>query len=123
MFGEVLKSLDRSKALLMNAASVAHFEDAQQAFEDAQQARRLWKADYEERIERDRKARMCAVVEWLSANKSHIDQQEALQTLRRELPQSGTWIYKLPPFKEWLQEDNSKSLVFLLTGIPGAGMN
>ena len=86
MFGEVLKNLDRSKALLINAASVAHFEDAQQAFEDAQQARRLWVADYEERIKRDRKARMYAVVEWLSANKSHIDQQEALQKIRLELP-------------------------------------
>lgn len=123
MFGEVLKSLDRSKALLMNAASVAHFEDAQQAIEDAQQARRLWKADYEERIERDQKARMFAVVDWLSANKSHTDQQEALQKLRLELPQSGTWIYKLSPFQDWLREDNSMSLVFWLTGIPGAGMN
>ena len=123
MFGEVLKNLDRSKALLMNAASVAHFEDAQQAFEDAQQARRLWVADYEERVKRDQKARMCAVVEWLSANKSHIDQQEALQKIRLGLPQSGTWIHKLSPFKDWLREDKGKSLVFWLTGIPGAGMN
>lgn len=116
MFGEVLKNLDRFKALLMNAASVAHFEDAQQA-------RRLWVAYYEGRTERDQKARMCAVVEWLSAHKSHIDKQEALQEIRVELPQSGTWIYKLSPFKDWLREDKGKSLVFWLSGILDAGMN
>lgn len=116
MFGEVLKNSDRSKSLLMNAANAAHFEDAQQA-------RRLWVADYEERIKRDHKARMGAVVEWLSANKSHLNQREVLQKIRLELPQSGTWIHKLSPFKDWFREDKGKSLVFWLTGIPGAGMN
>ncbi len=102
--------------MLMDSASVAHFEDAQQA-------RRFWVTDYEERRERDQKARMCAVVEWLSADKSHIAQQEALRKIRLELPQCGTWIYKLSPFKDWLREDKGKSPVFWLTGIPGAGMN
>lgn len=116
MFGDVLRNLERSKGLLMDAASLAHFHDAQQE-------RLSWEKDYKERIERDQKSRMHAVVEWLSADKSHISQQEALQKKRLELPQSGTWINKLSPFKEWLREGKSKSLVFWLTGIPGAGMN
>lgn len=116
MFGEVLKNLERSKGLLMDAANVAHFEDAHQT-------RLFWEKNYEERIEREQKTRMRAVVEWLSADKSHRYQQEVLQKIRVELPQSGTWIYKHSPFKDWLREDKGKSLVFWLTGIPGAGMN
>lgn len=116
MFGDILKNLERSKSLLMEAANVAHFQDAQQA-------RLFCTTDYEERIERDKKARMRAVVEWLSADQSHTKQQETLQNLRLELPESGTWINKLSLFKDWLRKDKGRSLVFWLTGIPGAGKN
>ena len=116
MFGEVLRNLERSKNLLMDTANVAHFQDAQQE-------RLLWETDYQERIERDQKTRTRAVVEWLSVDNSHIDQQEALREIRLDLPQSGTWIYKHSSFKDWLQEDKGKCLFFWLTGIPGAGMN
>ena len=114
MFGAVLRNLERSKGLLMDAASLAHFFDAQQE-------RLSWEKDYKERIEKDQKSRMRVVVEWLSADKGHIDQHEALQKIRLELPQSGTWINKRSAFKDWLREDKGKSLVFWITGIPGAG--
>lgn len=99
----------------MDAASVAHFRNAQQE-------RLSWEKEYKERMEKDQKSRMRVVVEWLSADRGHTDQHNALQKLRLELPQSGTWINKRSPFKDWLREDNGKSLVFWLTGIPGAGM-
>ena len=116
MFGDILKNLERSRSLLMEVASVAHFQDAQQA-------RLFYTADYEERIEKDKKTRMRTVVEWLSADQSHTNQQKALQNIRRELPDSGTWIQKHSLFRDWLREDKGKSLVFWLTGIPGAGIN
>lgn len=93
MFGDVLKNLERSKGSLMDTASVAHFHYAQQE-------RLFWENNYKEQMEMDQKSRMRVGVEWLSADRGHIDQHKSLQKLRLELPQSGTWINKRPPFKD-----------------------
>ncbi|KAE8440873.1 hypothetical protein EG329_006360 [Mollisiaceae sp. DMI_Dod_QoI] len=114
MFDDILKRLERSRDLLMEAASIAHFQEAQKE-------RLFWIKDHEERVERDRKARMLDVAEWLSADKSYLAQQEALQRTRLELPESGSWIFKVPMVKDWFRGNEGSSLTLWLNGIPGAG--
>src|SRR4051794_40318116 len=116
MFGDVLKKLERSKGLLMQAASIAHFQEAQDA-------RVFWAKDHDEWMERDRKARMLTVADWLSDDQSHITKHKGLQRTRLDLPKSGSWLFKLPVMKDWLGENDSISLIFWLCGIPGAGMS
>jgi hypothetical protein len=112
MFGDVLKNLERSKDLLMQAADVAHFQEAQET-------RLFWVKDYEERRERDKKARMVAVIEWLSSDHTYRVKQQALRRIRSHLPQTTQWILKDPRIKDWLE--HSEIPTFWLCGIPGAG--
>jgi hypothetical protein len=116
MFDDILTKLERSRDLVMGAASIAHFQEAQVD-------RLVWVKDHEERVERDRKARIHDVAEWLSADQSYLAQQEALQRTRLELPESGSWIFKVPMVEDWFQGNEGSSRTLWLSGIPGAGMS
>jgi len=61
-----------------------------------------------------------AVVNWLSAAESSLDQETFAET-RLLIPTTGRWILEEEKIKAWLDPKDSSVPVFWLSGIPGAG--
>ena len=112
-FGDVIKKLERSKELLLQSASIAHFQEAQEG-------RILFAREFEAQSERTKQDRMLAVIDWLSAASSDVD-HEVLQKKRREVPLITRWIFEESSMRSWLHTKGSYSPIFLICGIPGAG--
>ena len=113
MFGDVVKNFERSKDLLIQTASVTHFQQAQDA-------RLLITKEFEDLRKSEEQHRKLAVTNWLSHG-SHNVQQEELRDRRLQFPDTTKWIFDMASFCDWMRSDESNSLLFWLCGIPGAG--
>ncbi|KAF4626218.1 hypothetical protein G7Y89_g11943 [Cudoniella acicularis] len=114
MFGDVLKNLDRSRGLLLQSASVAHFQEAQDA-------RILFTQEFQSRQKRDIQEQMLAVVDWLAAEQSSALQHIELQRRRADFPLTAQWPFSIGATKSWMRRNDVSSSIFWLCGIPGAG--
>jgi hypothetical protein len=114
MFGDVLKNLERSRGLLLQSASVAHFQEAQDA-------RILFTQEFQSRQNRDTQERMLAVVDWLAAEQSSSLQHIELQRRRADFPLTAQWPFGIGAMRSWMRRNDVSSLIFWLCGIPGAG--
>ena len=112
-FGDVFKNLERSKELLVQSASVSHFQEAQDS-------RLLIVGELKVQREHERLERRMTTVNWLSSV-SWSDQHEEIQRKRREFPGTARWTFTTAPFCDWLGNHDSCSPIFWLYGIPGAG--
>lgn len=113
MFGDVIKKLERSKELLLDSASIAHYQEAQES-------RLLFAQEFETQLERTRQDRMLTVIDWLSPTSCEVDHEE-LQQKRKEFPDTTSWIFRQDSLRRWLQSDGVSSTMFWICGIPGAG--
>ena len=109
-FGDVAKNLERSKELLVQSASVSHFQEAQDA-------RLLIIRELKAQREHERREQTITTVNWLSSV-SRNDQHERIKEKRREFPGTARWIFEKGPFCDWLRNDedvvlSSGSTVFL----------
>ena len=111
-FGDVAKNLERSRELLIQSASISHFQEAQDA-------RLFITRDFEARKEDEKLKQKTATVNWLSSV-SLTDQHQEIQEKRS--PGTARWIFNTAPFCNWLRNDGTYSPVFCLYGIPGAGI-
>lgn len=113
MFGDLLKRLERSKEYLLDSANIAHFHEAQEA-------RMLFAEEFEHQTARKKIEQKLAVIGWLSAE-TCMSQHEEIQEKRCMYPRTTRWIYKLAQMRDWLCFSGTNSLVFWLSGRPGAG--
>ena len=113
MFGDVVKKLERSKELLLQSTSLAHFQEAQNN-------RLLLSKELEEQSDRMKKNRKLTVVEWLSPIFCR-DNHEELQRKRQEYPHTTRWITQEPSLRRWIRPDETTNQIFWVHGIPGAG--
>lgn len=113
MFGDLVNKMSRSKELLIQAASVSEFQEAQNA-------RLLITREFEAQRERDEKEQKLSVNEWLSHVTCH-SQHEELQERRRVFPSTTRWIFDTTAASEWFRDDDESGLVLYVDGIPGAG--
>lgn len=112
-FGDVIKNLERSKELLVQSASVSHFQEAQDA-------RLFFIQEFRAQREHERREQTMTTVNWLSSVSSK-DEHDKIQEKRREFPGTTQWVFNTASFCGWLRNDESYSPVFWLHGIPGAG--
>lgn len=113
MYGDVVKNLARSKELLIQTASVQHFQDAQEA-----RLRNFQRFD--DQLYRDEQHRKSFVIDWLS----HISCDDWHKQLCQDLssfPKSTHWIFSQTQVSEWLLGSESCSPILWILGIPGAG--
>ena len=113
MFGDVTKNLKRSKELLIQSASIAHFKEAQDA-------RLRLIEEFRMRREQEERNQTMTTVKWLSSVSWNV-QHEDIQEKRREFAGTTRWIFNTALFRDWLRKDESCSPIFWLYGIPGAG--
>lgn len=113
-FGDVAKNLQRSKELLLQSASISHFQEAQDA-------RLLIIQHFRAQREHERLEQTKTTVDWLSSVSCN-DEHEKIQGKRREFPGTTGWIFNTASFCEWLRNDETCSPEFWLYGIPGAGI-
>ncbi|KAH7324015.1 ankyrin repeat-containing domain protein [Rhexocercosporidium sp. MPI-PUGE-AT-0058] len=114
MFGDILKKLDRSQDLMLQSASIAHFQESQDA-------RTLFTQQMKVLLEAERDGRKKAVIDWLSSNSSSAIQHQELKEMRNMLPQTTRWIFSQPQMLSWLKRTEYTPCTFWLCGIPGAG--
>ncbi|KAH6670655.1 hypothetical protein B0J14DRAFT_100518 [Halenospora varia] len=114
MFGDILKKLERSRDLILQSASVAHFQESQEA-------RILFTKGMEALLEQRRNQRRMDILEWLSSELNSTIQHRELQKIRAMLPQTTRWIFRQPQMLSWLKRTDYAPCVFWLCGIPGAG--
>lgn len=112
-FGDVAKNLERSKELLVQSASVSHFQEAQNA-------RLLIIREFRAQREHERHEQKITTIDWLSSV-SWNDQHEKIQEKRLHFPDTTLWIFNTASLCDWLRNDENCSPVFWLYGIPGAG--
>ena len=113
MFGDVIKKLERSKELLLQSTSLAHFQEAQKN-------RLLLSKELEEKSERMKKDRKLTVIYWLSPI-SCLGDHEELHRKRQDFPLTARWIFQEPSMRRWIRPDETTNQVFWVHGIPGAG--
>lgn len=113
LYGDVVQNLQRSKELLIQTASVWHFQEAQDA-------RVLITQEFEARNRRDEHYRKSFVIDWLSHVSCHSLHEE-LGRERALYQESTRWIFDTPQISEWLRESETNSLILWVYGIPGAG--
>ncbi|TVY90811.1 Ankyrin [Lachnellula willkommii] len=117
MFGDVLKNLERSRGLLLQSASIAHYQEAQES-------RLQFTQEFQNRVKREKKEQWLAVIEWLSvdqAKHSSSTQHVELQQRRAEFPFTTQWLFNMGVMRGWMRKSDASSLSFWLSGIPGAG--
>lgn len=117
MFGDVLKNLERSRDLLLQEASIAHFQEAQEA-------RIRFTQEFQDRLKREKQEQRLGVIEWLSAapaNGASCNQHQELQRRRAEFPLTTQWLFNMSSMKSWMRKSDVSSPTFWLSGIPGAG--
>jgi len=117
LFGDVLKNLERSRNLLMQSASIAHFEEAQEA-------RIHFTKEFEGQAKRYKQEQRVSVVEWLSADQTkhaNIDAHTELQRVRAANPLTTQWLFNTSAMRSWMRKSDVPRPVFWLSGIPGAG--
>ena len=112
-FGDVAKNLERSRELLIQSASITHFQEAQDA-------RLRLIEEFKMRREQEERSQMMTTINWLSSIEWDV-RHETIQEKRREFPGTARWIFNSAPFCDWLRKDEDCSLVFWLYGVPGAG--
>ncbi len=113
MYGDVVQNLSRSKELLIQTASVQHFEEAQNTRE------RITR-EFDEQICRDERHRKSYVIDWLS----HVPCDDRHSELRRNLclyPNSTHWVFNQRQVSEWFLGSETCSMILWIFGIPGAG--
>lgn len=109
----MIKNLERSKQLLIESTSVAHFQAAHLS--------RLRSIEESEaQTERTKQDRMFKVMDWLSPTSCYADHEE-LQRKRKEFPHTTRWIFEEPSMRLWLQSDENANSKLWICGIPGAG--
>ncbi|KAL2041207.1 hypothetical protein N7G274_006152 [Stereocaulon virgatum] len=113
LFGDVTKNLQRSKELLIQSASVTHFQEAQDA-------RLLLTREFSAQRDRHQEQQRLAVVSWLSHTPCDFLHVE-LQDMRHKYPDITRWIFDTVQISEWLRKDGPSSPILWLCGIPGAG--
>jgi len=117
LFGDVLKNLERSRDLLLQSASIAHFQEAQEA-------RIQFTQEFKTRVKREKQEQRLAVIEWLSADqakRASCEEHTELQRRRAEFPFTTQWLFNMGAMKGWLRKSDASSPIFWLSGIPGAG--
>jgi hypothetical protein len=117
LFGDVLKNLERSRDLLLQSASIAHFQEAQEA-------RILFTQEFKNQVKRENQEQRHAVIEWLSADqakRASSDEHMELQQRRAEFPLTTQWLFNMGAMRGWLRRSDVSSPTFWLSGIPGAG--
>jgi hypothetical protein len=117
MFGDVLKNLERSRDLLLQSASIAHFQEAREA-------RVHFTQEFQDRSKREKQEQRLGVIEWLSADHAYrasCDQHEELQQRRKEFPLTTQWLFNISAMKGWMRKSDASNPTFWLSGIPGAG--
>jgi hypothetical protein len=113
----VLKNLERSRDLLIQSASIAHFQEAQEA-------RIEFTKKFENQAKREKQEQRLAVIEWLSADqakRANTDEHVELQQRRATFPLTTQWLFNMGAMRGWLREHDASSTIFWLSGIPGAG--
>ena len=113
LYGDVVKNLQRSKDLLIQTASIWHFQEAQDARVRTSQEFEAQKCSH------DRQRRFF-VIDWLS-HVSCQEQHEELRHKRRLYPESTHWIFSTAQFIKWSSGSESSNPVLWIFGIPGAG--
>ena len=114
LLGDVTKKLERSRDLLLQSANIAHFQEAQES-------RLTFTKEFEAQSEQRNGEQIRTVNEWLSPVFSHFDQEE-LREKRRGFPQTTRWLFDHVSMRTWMQGGEDHKPVFLISGIPGAGI-
>lgn len=113
MFGDVIKKLERSKELLLQSASIAHFQEAQES-------RLLFTQQFKAQTEHRQNDRKLAVINWLSPVSCSVEHEE-LQRKRQKFPTTTQWFLKEDSLRHWLQQSRGSDSTYWIFGIPGAG--
>ncbi|KAL9136526.1 MAG: hypothetical protein Q9175_002271 [Cornicularia normoerica] len=113
LYGDVVKNLQRSKDLLIQTASIWHFQEAQDARVRTSQ-------EFEAQKCSDDRQRRFFVIDWLS-HVSCQEQHEELRHKRRLYPESTHWIFSTAQLIQWFSGSESSNPVLWIFGIPGAG--
>lgn len=113
LYGDVVKNLQGSKELLIQTASVWHFQEAQDS-------RMRISLEFEAQKRRDDQHRQSSVLDWLS-HVSCQNRHEELRQERRVYPDSTRWVFNTTQVSEWFWGSETSSPVLWISGIPGAG--
>ena len=113
-FQHILEDLDRHHELIVNSASVSHFQQYQLD-------RDSMLAKFDRRWQKQAEEEYAAVAKWIAAADCLSDQNFA-EDIRREYPNSGSWILHNPGYINWSLGDVPRRSITWINGIPGAGM-
>ncbi|KAH8800405.1 hypothetical protein F5884DRAFT_863111 [Xylogone sp. PMI_703] len=112
-FKPILNDLIRHRELIESAASLEQIQEAR----DARLQSEVSFAAFEQKQNYMKKL---AVINWLSAADSDIDQATFAMT-RRDIPETGQWILSDPTIEIWLDPSQTTVPMVWLNGKPGAG--
>lgn len=112
-FGILLQQLRRHQRLLESQANIIHFEESLKARETAEVL-------LKESREAEKKRQTDVVRAWLASPNVEIDQQTH-QAVRKQSPDSGSWLLTAPKFRSWFDPDFCSTPLLWINGIPGAG--
>lgn len=108
-----MNDLLRHRELIESTANLERFQESRDA--------RLKSQASFAALEREQgRLQTLAVMNWLSAAESSLDQEDFAGT-RLLIPATGQWILEEAKVKAWLDPKDSSVPVFWLSGIPGAG--
>lgn len=108
-----MENLRRHRELIEIRASLIQFQESRALRSNVNSA-------FEATKNTERNNKRLAVVSWLSAADSDLD-QEASVAERLEHPGTGRWIFDKPEMKAWCDPDSTLVPALWLNGIPGAG--
>ncbi|KAF8444436.1 hypothetical protein BDZ91DRAFT_853780 [Kalaharituber pfeilii] len=109
---QIRAKLSRHKGLVEGQASLIEFEEAKLAPELAKRA-------FDRAEKEDSRRRKVEITNWLAA--ADRSDQEHFESLRKEYPETGSWILNDRHMKCWLDSSNFTNTELWLFGIPGAG--
>ncbi|KAL9043378.1 MAG: hypothetical protein Q9214_003434, partial [Letrouitia sp. 1 TL-2023] len=113
MYGDIVKNLQRTKELLIQSASIRHFQEAQAARTHDAEA-------FEAQRRKEEHERKSFVINWLSHVPCRSRHQE-LQNERKLYPGSTRWLFDTTQTSEWFRGSERSSQILWINGIPGAG--
>jgi hypothetical protein len=127
-FNDILRSLSGSRQLIIEQASLVHYQQYQQdretlrgyitRYEHDREEKKL-QVKKQERAEMDKKYR--DVLAWFSATQSTVPDHHRFGDTRNQYPGTGQWILKDEKIRKRM-EDMPDSSIMWMNGKPGAGI-
>lgn len=127
-FRGILQSLERHKDLVEQYTHIAHYQTHQATMDtfhekwaNHQTTMDVFHENWAQQVKAEDEKRLVAVQNWLVVGPQAKDDHKEHQRVRKDYPNTATWICKHEYVKDWVEADFPGSPLLWMHGIPGAG--